>query len=519
MGSPDLSHYDLMGVERNATPVAIKSAYRKMCLSLHPDKNPYGVQLMKKINEVYAILSDETKRRSYDRDLRLGGTNNNGQYESDEYYEEQIEYYQQRLRTSEQKLRTSEQKLRNSQSKNQELRDQLSDINNALADVRASSKSLTKKLKQAESKHQQTEKQTKKFYQTENDNLQESLNKAQSENDDLLTHMNDLLDLHDEEKKNAIKAMYDEKQKAIERLEKVKKSMLARSICYTCDGEGGDDCTTCKGKGSVQGKFTKCHNCNGAGTFTSLQQEGKQVNCLACFSKGAKEGCVQIRCFKCKGDKDKKIDCNICHKGKIRGFSLKPCPFCVGDGCMNCVDKGYVKSQYSYGDVHNGHTAGKMFVSTVSSPSSLQMKLKEKRDNDDDWLGRFMESANTSYSYYMTEWDKCRPYATPLTDDDSNDAADDDVKPSSSVKTLAITTVDEDKSSFASFNIYSNGGGISNVGPSKLFNVGSSKGSTIGGNRKGKNKKKDEAAGPKELFLFGNATSVKSPNKVSTFVG
>ncbi len=63
-------YYELLGVERSANAREIKSAYRKLALQYHPDRNPGDHQAeerFKEINEAYAVLSDDGKRQQYDR--------------------------------------------------------------------------------------------------------------------------------------------------------------------------------------------------------------------------------------------------------------------------------------------------------------------------------------------------------------------------------------------------------------------------------------------------------------------
>lgn len=63
-------YYKILGVERNASEAEIKSAFRKLALQYHPDRNPGNKKAedkFKEINEANEVLSDPEKRARYDQ--------------------------------------------------------------------------------------------------------------------------------------------------------------------------------------------------------------------------------------------------------------------------------------------------------------------------------------------------------------------------------------------------------------------------------------------------------------------
>jgi len=62
----DKDYYKVLGVNENVSAEEIKKTYRKLAFQYHPDRNPDSEETMKEINEAYAVLSDESKRREYD---------------------------------------------------------------------------------------------------------------------------------------------------------------------------------------------------------------------------------------------------------------------------------------------------------------------------------------------------------------------------------------------------------------------------------------------------------------------
>ncbi|KAI0593558.1 DnaJ domain-containing protein, partial [Biscogniauxia sp. FL1348] len=68
---PVIDPYEVLGLERSATPDQVKSAYRKLALKNHPDKVPESQkdkahETFQSIAFAYAVLSDAARRKRYD---------------------------------------------------------------------------------------------------------------------------------------------------------------------------------------------------------------------------------------------------------------------------------------------------------------------------------------------------------------------------------------------------------------------------------------------------------------------
>jgi len=68
-------HYQVLGVDRKATPEEIKKAYRKLARKYHPDRNPDDEKAearFKEISQAHDILGDPEKRKEYDSSATQG---------------------------------------------------------------------------------------------------------------------------------------------------------------------------------------------------------------------------------------------------------------------------------------------------------------------------------------------------------------------------------------------------------------------------------------------------------------
>jgi molecular chaperone DnaJ len=63
-------YYEVLGVVRGASEADLKSAFRKLAMKFHPDRNPGDKDCehhFKEVNEAYDVLKDANKRAAYDR--------------------------------------------------------------------------------------------------------------------------------------------------------------------------------------------------------------------------------------------------------------------------------------------------------------------------------------------------------------------------------------------------------------------------------------------------------------------
>lgn len=142
------NYYEILEVNQNASPEEIKNAYRKLALQWHPDKNPDNKEgaeeKMKEINRAYAILSDLTKRESYDNYL-VSSIDKEKEFIPELSYEEVLEiiraekeWIQERLREMNEEIKKDEETLK-IVAELEELREQKPEIRDKrLAEIKKS---------------------------------------------------------------------------------------------------------------------------------------------------------------------------------------------------------------------------------------------------------------------------------------------------------------------------------------------------------------------------------------------
>src|ERR1039457_2392677 len=70
MNATKRDYYEVLGVGRDCDTPTLKSAYKKMAMKYHPDRNPNdhsAEESFKEAAEAYSVLSDPQKRAAYDR--------------------------------------------------------------------------------------------------------------------------------------------------------------------------------------------------------------------------------------------------------------------------------------------------------------------------------------------------------------------------------------------------------------------------------------------------------------------
>jgi len=83
-------YYEVLQVERSASGDVIKSAYRKLAMQFHPDRNPGDAEAeekFKEASEAYSVLSDDAKRQRYDQFGHQGVNGQSGGFNPQDFSE------------------------------------------------------------------------------------------------------------------------------------------------------------------------------------------------------------------------------------------------------------------------------------------------------------------------------------------------------------------------------------------------------------------------------------------------
>ena len=80
------NHYEILGVTRDDNPLAIKRAYKKLSLQLHPDKNPSpdASDQFDRVKQAYDVLMDMELREVYNK-FGKEGVDNNKRYNETQF--------------------------------------------------------------------------------------------------------------------------------------------------------------------------------------------------------------------------------------------------------------------------------------------------------------------------------------------------------------------------------------------------------------------------------------------------
>lgn len=403
MGADRLSYYEILGVKHDATEDEVKASYREMAKSLHPDKNKFGAQLMKQINEAYATLSDPAMRREYDRTVH----EQNGQSDS--------------------VSPPTKKRRRDASPERKRIQPFLCIICDEIANKDFWETSCCARLCCESCLGIGVAGKTRtvcpnvscqypirlscaippvgwvkssKFIQKQIDYVAPAhLCGRNILPEDLDAHNLVCPKLNTQ----CFMCSGQGKYMSLLGVEVQCRSCDGRKFlsgvdwtkCYKCDGRGSYDtkmgatvaCDACHVKGALKGHWTKCFRCNGVSAYDTAV--GITVNCTACNAKGALKGLHWQRCFKCKGIggadctcrakgalegkwticfkcegvgwvttmKGARNNCDACNaKGGLEGFNLRPCHLCKGCGCKHCSWKGSEKCKCA--PSCNGHSLG-----------------------------------------------------------------------------------------------------------------------------------------------------------------
>lgn len=95
-----MNYYQVLGLKNNAGNLEIKSAYRRLAMLYHPDRDTGNEKTFILINEAYKILSDEEKKKEYDikNNINIKNPNINNQYQITSPYDSTLNVFNDTLK-------------------------------------------------------------------------------------------------------------------------------------------------------------------------------------------------------------------------------------------------------------------------------------------------------------------------------------------------------------------------------------------------------------------------------------
>ncbi len=204
-------YYYILGIEKHATDEQVKSAYKKLAVKFHPDKNngdKFFEERFKDIQEAYETLSDPILKRNHDATLK--NNTNYGNTNTGKAYEEELK----------RKEREHQEELRRQQREHEdELRQKEEELKRKYQtpEQRAAEEAAMKKEQEEQRKQQENNRKI-----AELERLNYRLKKANSElaelNTNVVTKTDEIKQIEHDIKNIGYKGKWKEKEKEVDEI-------------------------------------------------------------------------------------------------------------------------------------------------------------------------------------------------------------------------------------------------------------------------------------------------------------